>query len=145
MTDLLIVCSPGGHFKEAQNLIFGLQHVKYKFVIHDLKIKSGFDFPIIDAPHMDRDWRLIIQIFFAFNCLIRERPKVILSTGASLAVSFFLVGRLLGIKTIYVESPTRVHTPSLTARIVRFLSNRLYVRYESLQSKLPGSIFIKDL
>src|ERR1700761_5121351 len=41
-------------------------------------------------------------------------PDVILSTGAALAVPFFIVGRLRRRRLVYVESLTRVRRPALS-------------------------------
>ena len=46
------------------------------------------------------------------------RPDVILSTGAALAVPFFIVGRMHGMRLVYVESFTRVQRPALSGRMV---------------------------
>lgn len=143
MTDILVVCSPGGHFDEARLIMTNVKERHYKFVVHGLRAEVGGG-RIIHAPHTDRDWRVLLQLIFAFSCVLRERPKLILSTGSSIAVPFFLVAKIFGVKTVYVESPTRVLTPSLTARIVQYLADRLYVRYESLVPKLRNSVCVKN-
>lgn len=143
MTDILVVCSPGGHFDEARLIMKNVKERHYKFVVHGLNAGVGGG-RLIHAPHTDRDLRILLQFAFAFFCVLRERPKVILSTGSSIAVSFFLVAKMFGVKTVYVESPTRVLTPSLTARIVQYLADRLYVRYDSLLPKLKNSLCVKN-
>lgn len=61
---------------------------------------------------------------------IREfQPDVILSTGAALAVPYFIVGRLLGVRTVYVESFTRVNRPSLSGRMVYPLASVFFVQW----------------
>ena len=142
MTDLLIVCSPGGHFSEAIKLVKDLKNVNYIFITHDVNSKDVYRNTLV-APHINRDWRLILQIIYAFRIIRKERPKIILSTGSSIAVSFFLVAKFMRIKTIYVESPTRIYNPSLTAKIVKFLASRMYVRHPKLLNKLPHAIYIK--
>jgi UDP-N-acetylglucosamine:LPS N-acetylglucosamine transferase len=143
MTDLLIVCSPGGHFVEARKLVNGFENITYRFITHDLKVYCNQK-NIVTVPHVNRNLLFFVQIFFAIYWIWKERPKVILSTGSSIAVSFFLVAKFFRIKTIYVESPTRVKNPSLTLKIVRFLGPRIYVRYRSLQKKIPGSLYIAN-
>jgi UDP-N-acetylglucosamine:LPS N-acetylglucosamine transferase len=64
--------------------------------------------------------------------VIRERkPDVILSTGAGLAVPFFLVGRLLRRRLVYVESVTRIESVSLSGRIVYPLAHEFLVQWPS--------------
>jgi UDP-N-acetylglucosamine:LPS N-acetylglucosamine transferase len=141
MSEFLVVCSPGGHFDEARAIVVVFQSSQFKFVVHDLKAPPEIE-NILQAPNANRNLGIILQFAFAIRCILRERPKAILSTGSSIAVPFFIIAKLFRIKTIYVESPTRVHTPSLTGKIVQHLSDKLFVRYKTLQPKLKNSIFI---
>lgn len=59
------------------------------------------------------------NIFVAFRILKREKPKVLMSCGAGIAVPFFLIGKyLFHEKLIYIEPFDFVAFPSLTGRIV---------------------------
>jgi len=73
--------------------------------------------------------RLIANLGLAWKLLRRDRPDAILSTGAGLAVPFFLVGKLLGIRLVYVESVTRIETISLSGRLVYRLADRFFVQW----------------
>lgn len=72
---------------------------------------------------------LVRNTAMAWRVLRRRRPDVILSTGAALAVPFFLVGKLLGIRLVYVESVTRTESISLSGRLVYPLANRFFVQW----------------
>lgn len=141
MVKLLVVCSPGGHFLEAQSLLNGLNNVDYKYVLHNApELSPNLLSKTIIAPHAERDIRIFKQLIFAFYCVWKERPKVILSTGALIAVTFGLAGKLFGAKLIYIESPTRVTTPSLSGRICYLFADSFYVRYISLMHFYPKAI-----
>ncbi len=76
----------------------------------------------------------------AIRVLRRERPDLILSSGAAVAVPFFLVGKLLGAKTIYVEVFDRVDAPTLTGRLVRRMADLFVVQWPEMESVYPGSV-----
>lgn len=76
----------------------------------------------------------------AVKVLRRERPDLILSSGAAVAVPFFLVGRLLGAKTVYVEVFDRVDAPTLTGRLVRRMTDLFVVQWPEMESVYPGSV-----
>ena len=78
-----------------------------------------------NLPNLFRNLRL------AWTIVRRYKPDVILSTGAALAVPFFLVGRVLGVRLVYVESFTRVHRPALTGRLVYPLTDVFFVQWPS--------------
>jgi UDP-N-acetylglucosamine:LPS N-acetylglucosamine transferase len=91
--------------------------------------------------HSERDWRFLVNLWEAWVILRRERPQVILSSGAGPAVPFSLVGKSLGISTIYVETIASVSTPSLTGRIMYWLADRFFYQWQSLEKYFPKGSF----
>jgi hypothetical protein len=72
---------------------------------------------------------------------------VILSTGAGLGVPFFLVGRLQGIRLVYVESLTRTERLSLSGRLVAPLADELFVQWPRAakgRARYVGSILSSE-
>jgi UDP-N-acetylglucosamine:LPS N-acetylglucosamine transferase len=65
----------------------------------------------------------------AWRLVRRQRPVAILSTGAALAVPFFIVGKLHGCRLIYVESVTRTERLSLSGRLVYPLADAFFVQW----------------
>ncbi len=76
----------------------------------------------------------------AVKVLRRERPDLIVSSGAAVAVPFFLVGKLLGAKTVYVEVFDRVGKATLTGRLVRRLADLFVVQWPETLAVYPGSV-----
>lgn len=138
MIDILVVCSPGGHFSEARELMDGLQGVDCKYVIHLAPaIPENMKNRIIIAPHAERDPRLFLQFIFAMRCLWHEKPKLMITTGAAIAVPFGLAAKLYRIPLVYIESPTRVSVPSLSARLCYHFADVFYVRHKTLLKYFP--------
>ena len=54
----------------------------------------------------------------AARVVAEERPDVVVSTGAAVAVPFLAAGRAQGAATVFVEPYDRVDGPSLTGRLV---------------------------
>jgi UDP-N-acetylglucosamine:LPS N-acetylglucosamine transferase len=89
---------------------------------------------------------LIINSKLAWKVLRREKPDVIISSGAAVAVPFFYLGKLLGAKTVYVEVFDRIDNPTLTGRLVYPITDRFIVEWEEMKKVYPkainlGSIF----
>src|SRR6266853_1162966 len=98
-----IVSSCGGHLAEVRALSPAFEQMDHFFVLNDHAILP----PEIARRtqyirHSERDWVTLINLFEAWRILRRERPDVILSTGAGPAVPFALVGKLLRIPSVFV-------------------------------------------
>ena len=51
---------------------------------------------------------LIVNTVLAFKILKIEKPDIIISSGAAVAVPFFYLGKVFGAKTIYIEVFDRI-------------------------------------
>jgi hypothetical protein len=60
---------------------------------------------------------LLRNTLLSWSVLLHHRPDLILSTGAGVAVPFLILGKLLGHRTVFVESITRIETLSLSAGV----------------------------
>ena len=67
--------------------------------------------------------------------LLIERPRLIVSTGSEIAIPVFYLAKLLRIKTIFIESWTRVDRPTGTGKIVYLVSDVFLVQWERLLAK----------
>lgn len=136
---ICIVSSCGGHLSEVRCLkkIYGAYPHFYVInqrieLADDMRDNTHF------IVHSERDWKLIVNLWEAFRVLYRERPSVILSTGAGPAVPFALVGRVLfGCRVVFIESITRVTGPSLTGRIMYLLAHDFFYQWRPLQRFFP--------
>jgi len=82
---------------------------------------------------------LVRNLGLALRLLVRLRPRLLLTTGAGIAVPFAWAGRLLGVRAVFVESVTRIDTPSLSLRLARPALHRIYVQWPELQRTLPDA------
>ena len=71
---------------------------------------------------------LIINTKIAVRILKKERPDLIISTGAAVAVPFFWIGKLIGTKNIYIEVFDRINRPTLTGKLVYPVTDRFIVQ-----------------
>ncbi len=139
----LFVCSPGGHFVEALDIskLLGLQGST--FVISSNRDIIVANVNIELAPQADRNIAVFKQFYFAFLYLAKNKPKLIISTGAGIAVPFFIFSKIFYCKTIYIETPTAIFNPTLTCRILQYFADRLYVRTPFLLDKIKNSIYLE--
>jgi UDP-N-acetylglucosamine:LPS N-acetylglucosamine transferase len=73
---------------------------------------------------------LIKNTFLAIKVLIKEKPDLIISTGAAPAIPFFYIGKLLGAKVVYIEVYDRIDKPTITGKIVHPISDLFILQWE---------------
>ncbi len=81
------------------------------------------------------------NLILAFKVILKEKPTVLISTGAGICVPFFLLGKLFFIKTIYIESMARIHGLSLTGKLVYFLSDIFIVQWPQLAAFYKKAVY----
>ncbi len=135
---ICIVSSCGGHLTEVRTLRAAYEECEHFYVINkrafvpaDMENKTYF------IRHSERDLLFFVNLWEAWTILRKEKPQVILSTGAGACVPFAIVGHLLNIPSIFVETFNRVTEPSLSGRIMYYLADRLFYQWESLQRFYP--------
>jgi UDP-N-acetylglucosamine:LPS N-acetylglucosamine transferase len=88
---------------------------------------------------------LIRNMGLAFRLLRREKPSLVISTGAGVAVPFFVLGWLRGIPTVYLEVYDRIDSPTLTGRLCRPFTRLFLVQWEEQKKFYPGSVVVGPL
>lgn len=89
---------------------------------------------------------LIKNTFLAIKILRKEKPDLIISSGAAVAVPFFYIGKLMGAKTVYIEVFDRIDKPTMTGKMVYPITDKFIVQWEEMKKVYPkainlGSIF----
>ena len=89
---------------------------------------------------------LIRNTRIAVKVLRKERPQLIISSGAAVAVPFFWLAKLYGAKTVYIEVFDRIDKPTVTGKMVYPVTDRFIVEWEEMKAVYPkavnlGSIF----
>lgn len=142
---ICFMCSDGGHLEEMKQIFKELKSYESFFVTLKSehlpeKIESRKTYFL---PKSERNF-----ILFFYNCiadlaiLLKERPRIIISTGASFCIPAFFYAKFLGIKTIYVETFARIEKPSLTGRIMYWLRPDMFlVQWEHHKRSFPRAVY----
>lgn len=142
-----IICSAGGHFAEAieaTSLSDARRFYVTKNEAHITARLAGQHVYYVVDPHTS----LVLYVknlLQSINIYIRERPKVIVTTGAGIALAMCILGRLFGSKIIFIESGARVTTMSKTGRLLYRFAHVSYVQWKSLHEKYPKSVYVGRL
>ncbi|MGH2812197.1 MAG: PssD/Cps14F family polysaccharide biosynthesis glycosyltransferase [Actinomycetota bacterium] len=136
-----LVCSSGGHLLQLYQLRPWWEKHERLWVTFDKADSRSLlaGEPIVWAyqPTTRNIPNLLRNLRLAWKTLRHHRPDIVVSSGAGVAFPFFLLARLLGIKTVYVEVYDRIDLGTLTGRLCYPLSNLFLLQWEEQRRFYP--------
>lgn len=140
---LLLVCSSGGHLSQLQLLRPWWSRHERSWVTFDTsdarssladeRVRWAFSPTTRNLPNALRNLRL------AWTLVRRERPDVVVSTGAGVAFPFFVVAKLTGARTVYVEVFDRIEHPTLTGALCYPITDLFAAQWPEQQRTYPAA------
>lgn len=153
----LVLLSGGGHLFQTLLLVRKMAgHFVFDYVVVGYGGPPSFDdlppgrvFKVVPLSNFSRNsslgdaYGLTVAFVQCLRILATSRPDLVLGLGTNNVLPLFMAAWLFRRKRVFIESITRVTTPSRTARIVGRLgvANRLYVQWPSLLGKVRGAAY----
>jgi len=147
---VLLVASPGGHLLQLLALRSAWEDYPRAWVTLDRADTHG----LLAGEHVffargptNRNIRNLVRNLVLARRIVREvRPRVIITTGAGVAVPFAWLGRLAGAQVIYIESLSRIDTASLSCRMISPIASRVYGQWPEFvdvvrRARFAGCVF----
>lgn len=132
---ICLVCSHGGHLTEILQLQEAFEGHDAFFITYDSVRTRQLDRKYL-LRNIGTNPIIMAQASLSMlRILLREKPKLIISTGSEIAIPAFYLAKLLRIKTVFIESWTRVDRPTGTGKIVYPVSDLFLVQWERLLPK----------
>lgn len=86
-------------------------------------------------------FKFTYNIIASFFFLLKERPAVIVTTGAGASYPTCKIGKMLGKKIIYIESFAKVDSPSVTGKMIYPFADYFFVQWEEMKKVYPNAIY----
>lgn len=132
---LLAVASAGGHWDELMLLRETLERYDVVFATTDHAHAAHFGLPDAHTlPDCNKDTpiRLILCVIAALTLVRRTRPDVVLTTGAAPGFFCLLAGRLLGARTLWIDSVANGEQLSLSGQFAADIAHECWTQWEHL-------------
>lgn len=143
---ILLVASTGGHLAQLLSLeAWWRQHDRHwvtfrkpdaESALADERVTWAFHPTTRNVPNALRN------LVLAFRTLRAERPDVVVSTGAGVSLPFFVMARVLRIRTVYLEVFDRITTRTLTGRLSYPISDAFCVQWPEQVALYPDAVEI---
>lgn len=132
---ICVAFSCGGHYAEAMQLMPIMKNytvyyaAPYAATTKDLK-RIYF---LKDPADIGNFASLFLNIVISLKMLIKERPDVIVTTGAEIVIPLcYLSKTFFRTKIVFIETFARVTSPSFTGRIIYPVADIFLVQWQNL-------------
>ena len=138
-----LVASLGGHLELLTSTADTLDGVERVWVTSEgaraQSLRTQGD-RVLTLPRLDRSSASVRTVLAGIVLALRERPRVVVTSGAGLAVPFCLTARLLGARLVFVETMARVRTGSASGRLLSRVTRHVLVQWPELLAVYPGAV-----
>ncbi len=82
------------------------------------------------------------NLLLAAYILHKEKPTMVFSTGAGIAPPFFLVAKIFGIKTVFIETFIFIPKATLSGKLIYFFTDYFFIQNEKLKKVFPKANYL---
>jgi len=132
----MVATSAGGHWVQMRRLLPAFEGLDVVYAgvepALDADLGPASYYRIRNVSRRDPLGFLVISWQLA-RVMRRERPDVVVTTGAAPGLMALVVGKLLaGSRTVWIDSISSVETMSLSGRLARFVADAWLVQWAHL-------------
>lgn len=132
---ILAIASEGGHWVQLLRLTPAFKDQELSFMSTNPDISATLkDYTYYRVPDANKGtkFKLIHCFFHVAWVVFKQRPKAIITTGAAPGLMGIIAGRLIGAKTIWIDSIANAEQLSLSGKIARYFADRVYTQWANL-------------
>lgn len=137
---ICLAFSPGGHFTEMRRIMDAFKDHDICFAT--IEAESTKDLTnvcylkdTLGSTKIHMFFNMLIVAIQSLRIILKENPRVIVSTGADVTIPLCYLGRFFGAKVIFIESVCRVNDLSPTGKITYPIANLFLVQWKKLTKK----------
>lgn len=147
MNKICFIASTGGHFEQLMMLkplmdkyesFIVTEKTEYSVIKDDRKI---YYLNQVNRHEKTFIFKMALNFIKSLNLFIKERPDVVISTGALATIPMCIVAKVFKKKIIFIESFAKVNSPTLTGKLVYKFADQFYVQWEQMKEHYPNAIF----
>ena len=143
---ICLVASAGGHLSQLLKIVPAVAGYEVFVITTSEAVRENLTRlgPVHVVSECNRQHVLqLIRVFLACKRILRrERPDVVLSTGAAAGCMCCFLGKLRGAKVVWVDSITNVDRLSLSGWLVRHIADLFLVQWAALGQKYRGTEYV---
>jgi UDP-N-acetylglucosamine:LPS N-acetylglucosamine transferase len=143
---ICLVASAGGHISQLLKIVdnwngYSTFCITTTEVMRD-KLRQRGKVYVVGECNRQHPIRVAKVLLRCIKAVLRERPNVVISTGAAVGCIVCFLGKLVGAKVLWVDSITNVEQISLSGRMVRYISDLFLVQWPELAERYKNVEYV---
>lgn len=139
---MCLVASSGGHMSELLKLSVIWQRQNAVFVtttdVVRAKLQKDGAVYVVGECNRQNPWKTAIVFWRCLKTVIKEKPGVVISTGAATGFMVCLLGKCLGAKVVWLDSIANTVTLSMSGRMIRPFADLILSQWPEVAAKYPN-------
>lgn len=127
-----LVCSHGGHLTEMLELGEAFEGMRTFYFTYEGDTTRRLPNAHLVPNKPGNPWHFLVNLLKVRRIYREEKPDYVVSTGAEIAIPAFVVARLMGIPTLYIECGCQVTHASATGRVLSRIATDFFVQWPEL-------------
>ena len=143
---ICLAASAGGHISQLLKLAESWNGcetfcVTTTQVVRNKLSKSG-EVYVVGECNRQHPMRVVAVLLRCGRIIFKERPDVIISTGAAAGCMLCFLSKIIGAKVVWIDSITNVERISLSGRMVRYIADLFLVQWPELAGRYKKVEFV---
>ncbi|MEM5011285.1 PssD/Cps14F family polysaccharide biosynthesis glycosyltransferase [Niallia taxi] len=144
---ICLISSSGGHLEQIKQLSEVINSYECFYVVtrtkatEAMKEKRYIVNDLIRTNKFVLFMRMLKMMIEQLGIFLKERPDVIITTGAGVAIPMCIIGKFFRKKVIYIESFARINTPNKTGLLIYKFADLFIIQWEELEKYYPKAIY----
>jgi UDP-N-acetylglucosamine:LPS N-acetylglucosamine transferase len=135
-TKICLAASSGGHLSQLLRLADCWQGHEVFFVTTSNVVKNELlkygSVYVVGECNRQQPLRVFKVLFSCIRIIFREKPRVVISTGAACGCIMSFLAKATGARIVWIDSITNVERISLSGRMVRYIADLFLVQWPDL-------------
>lgn len=147
MKKICFIASSGGHFEQIM-MLKPLMQKHDSFIVTEKTnySVSNEDIPFYYLKQVNRHeikfiYYMIANSIKTLKIFLKEKPDVVISTGALATIPMCLFAKTFKKKLIFIESFAKITSPTLTGKLIYKFADQFYVQWEEMKEIYPKAIY----
>lgn len=142
---ICFIASSGGHFEQLMMLKPLMKKHRSFIVTEKTNYSVNTDEKVYYLKQVNRHEikfipLMILNTFKSLKIFLKEKPDVVISTGALSVIPICIISKVFRKKIIFIESFAKITSPTLTGKLIYKFADRFYIQWETLRKFYPNAV-----